>query len=715
MIFRKLYHYAKAVANAENEVANPKNEVAALNGVLHNLRLIAQELEDDSSIRNSMRIDQINLCLGTLYKINGLVSNFDKSKDKTTSNTIQKLKWPLRSSETKDLSSQVQKHRETLSLALSADSMTALLQSLSLQKDTMNHLRSIDKTLQRREIIESRITMDNDRQRILRNFFAVQPRDYLDTVLDLRHPTTGFWLIQSDTFQAWLRERGSRLWLSGIPSAGKTIFSGLIVEECFASMTANTVAYFYCDYKNQSSQTIVNIVSALAGQIAMKHESGFQLLKLYYESLHPRDQMGRQPKAKELVKLIHEMVSNIDDVRIVIDGLDECGEHTREATEWLYKLVCYPQSTISFLLLSRDDPAIRESLYDISWSHIEITAHTEDIEHYVRTEIEQRMTNNRLRIRSDSLKDLIVKQLISRAQGMYEKWLFLRQHLLTNSSLTRFRWVSCQLDHLCELTSDSQRRQALEKLPETLHETYERILLRIKKPTLPLVIRTLQWLVYGSPKLRAEALLEALSIDDESKILDFEARPTEDDLQFYCSSFIRRTGEYFELAHFTVQEFFQNLDMEASHLSALRITPATTNLLASRCLSYLTSPVFDQAPPENVDDLISFREQYPFHAHAVIAWAKYMAGHWTEPKLVKLYEELFNPEKTINFVLYIFHRLMDSSITSGSDYTTSYHVNIYGLIQDAQFRPLHAAAIFGLKPLCQWLMQKNCDIGMKSR
>ncbi|KAH7123881.1 hypothetical protein B0J11DRAFT_324253 [Dendryphion nanum] len=695
VVFRRLYQFAKSAAGAEKEVVALKNEVASLTGVLHNLHVIAQELEDDSTIHNAIRIDHVKSCLATLYKIKSLLAKVDFPKDKTISRAIQKVKWPIKASETKTLSLEVHKHREVLSLALSADSMAVLLQSLSSQKDIVKHLDRIDKMLQKGERNELCISLDSERKSILRAFFTVEPRHYLETVLDLRHPTTGFWLEQHDTFQTWLHVAGSKLWLTGIPGAGKTVFSGLIIQECFAVMGPDTaVAYFYCDYKNKLSQDIVNIFSAISGQIAMKHEPSFLLLKQFYESLHLRDHMERKPKAAELIKLIHEMATGLDDVRIIIDGLDECGDQTRQAAGCIQELVS-SQANISLVLLSRDDPDIRDTLKDLSWSHIEITAHTEDIEHYVRSEIKQRMKDNRLRVRSNQLKDLIVEQLITRAQGM-------------------FRWVSCQLDFLCELPTDSERRRALGKLPESLSETYERILLRIKKPAVPLVVKTLQWLVHGSSKLSTEALLDALSIDDESDTLDIEARPTEDDLMAHCSSLVRRTGTHLELAHFTVYEYIQTLDTSNSFLYQFRMTSDTRMTLATRCLRYLCSPTFDQLPPSTIDEFFSFRECYPFHAYAANAWSNHMHIDWAHPEFIQSCHQLFDPSKTLNFILYFCHRMMNESISQESDQINFYYSNTSIMIRDNAFRPLHAAAILGLEHLCRWLVEQNCDLEARS-
>ena len=59
-----------------------------------------------------------------------------------------------------------------------------------------------------------------------------------------------------------------------------------------------------------------------------------------------------------------------------------------------------------------------------------------------------------------------------------------------------FRWVSCQLDYLCDLADDAARRAALNQLPIGLDETYQRILSRLKpksKQTQDMVQKVLWW------------------------------------------------------------------------------------------------------------------------------------------------------------------------------------------------------------------------------
>src|SRR6266699_2613262 len=81
-----------------------------------------------------------------------------------------------------------------------------------------------------------------------------------------------------------------------------------------------------------------------------------------------------------------------------------------------------------------------------------------------------------------------------------------------SESSDRFRWIFCQLEVLRQCLPSSVRR-TLRELPESLDETYERILKEIKKPNRDLARRVLQCLVVATRPLRVAELAEVLAVD----------------------------------------------------------------------------------------------------------------------------------------------------------------------------------------------------------
>jgi hypothetical protein len=80
----------------------------------------------------------------------------------------------------------------------------------------------------------------------------------------------------------------------------------------------------------------------------------------------------------------------------------------------------------------------------------------------------------------------------------------------------RFRWVFCQLKVLRQCFPSSVR-SILAELPESLDETYERILLQIPKSNRVYAHRLLQCLVVAVNPLSVEELAEVLAIDFSAK------------------------------------------------------------------------------------------------------------------------------------------------------------------------------------------------------
>lgn len=81
--------------------------------------------------------------------------------------------------------------------------------------------------------------------------------------------------------------------------------------------------------------------------------------------------------------------------------------------------------------------------------------------------------------------------------------------------LYRFRWVYCQLDNLRRCLPSSIRK-ALNELPTTLDDTYERILLGIPKQRRQHARRLFQSMVGAIRPLRVEELAELFAIEFDS-------------------------------------------------------------------------------------------------------------------------------------------------------------------------------------------------------
>jgi ankyrin repeat protein len=94
--------------------------------------------------------------------------------------------------------------------------------------------------------------------------------------------------------------------------------------------------------------------------------------------------------------------------------------------------------------------------------------------------------------------------------------LFLCTALLT-SNCSRFRWVACQLAELSKCLKASSLRNALQELPKTLDETYDRILTRIPDEYCNEAHSILQWIAYSACPMSLSEVAEAIVINPQSQ------------------------------------------------------------------------------------------------------------------------------------------------------------------------------------------------------
>ncbi|KZL87691.1 ankyrin repeat protein [Colletotrichum incanum] len=309
---------------------------------------------------------------------------------------------------------ELSQHKENINLALSANTMDAILRLLAQEG---RHAEEIHAQVKETREIVSRIHQDSQRARVLEYFLKYNPQQNYEMSRRLRHPSTGLWLTRLPEFQHWLYTPDSRLWLKGIPGAGKTVLAGSIIEAALGQSTEMTpLAFFFCDYKNTNTHNPEVVLGSLVYQLAIQKEEAFNMLEQLYQELHPPRGLPRPASTRALERLVKDMVNMYDHVYMVVDGLDECGKLTEEVFEILSD-VSEGTKNVSMALLSRDKDHIRDRL-DSRFIPVEIIAHKEDITEYVASEIEERIRNRKLHIDSAELKREILHGLIDGAKGM---------------------------------------------------------------------------------------------------------------------------------------------------------------------------------------------------------------------------------------------------------------------------------------------------------
>jgi hypothetical protein len=171
------------------------------------------------------------------------------------------------------------------------------------------------------------------------------------------------------------------------------------------------VAYFYFDYREQSTQTPFAFVSCLLRQILYRCHSLPNAALPLYGRLREKKPL---PTWKELTRTLVDVCNEVANLFLVFDALDECDEDTnRGATLEVLKDVA--ESSARLFITSRPQCLdINRALG--ACPQVVVEATREDIQEFVTRKIDE---SARMKpIIQGQLRNLVIKTIVDKSQGM---------------------------------------------------------------------------------------------------------------------------------------------------------------------------------------------------------------------------------------------------------------------------------------------------------
>jgi Cdc6-like AAA superfamily ATPase len=213
----------------------------------------------------------------------------------------------------------------------------------------------------------------------------------------------------------WVDGRERTLICPGIPGAGKTVMSSIVVDylrNYFGDKDRIGIACLFCSYKSRNEQTSADLIASLLKQLVQEQPLLPEIVKALHEIHCRRD---TRPSFNELSKALRSVVDSYSRVFFVINALDELTNTDRTRKHLLHEISeLQNQTRISLFATSRPIPEI-EKEFQGSVS-LEIRATDENVGNYLDGHISQLPS---FISRSRDLKEEIKSEIIKAVNGMY--------------------------------------------------------------------------------------------------------------------------------------------------------------------------------------------------------------------------------------------------------------------------------------------------------
>ncbi|KAH9060258.1 hypothetical protein EDB87DRAFT_1831520 [Lactarius vividus] len=417
----------------------------------------------------------------------------------------------------------------------------------------------------------------NNIKQLLRTWLSpADPSTNHNIARKAQHKGTAVWFFQGSIFIEW-KSIGSLLWVHGKPGSGKSVICSSVIQEIMAVCEAGSaiMAYFYFDFRDLKKQSCHDLLLSLVSQLSTRSSPCCDILRHVYKT---HEDGTRQPSDDTLKECLKEMLRLLarGPTFVVLDALDECPDSPGipspryEVLQLVKELIDLRLQGLHICATSRPEVDIRAVLDPLAPRSVSLhnqTGQQKDIADYVRNVVNLSPSAEMRRWRADD-RNLV------------------------------FRWVFCQLDTLRHCFPSNLRR-FLDELPESLDETYERILRGINKAHKDNARRLLQCLAVAVRPLRVEELAEILAFDFQGSSPggipklkdDWRWDDQEEAVLSTCSSLITivpdRGSRVVQFSHFSVKEYLMsprlaqsNEDVSSFHIDL----DAAHTILAQACL-----------------------------------------------------------------------------------------------------------------------------------
>ncbi|KAL6406233.1 hypothetical protein AUP68_10402 [Ilyonectria robusta] len=510
--------------------------------------------------------------------------------------------------------------------------------------------RVLDKASRTEERIENMSSnLDKKDDRAILNWitsfdYGPQQSDFFKR----RQPGTGEWLLHSEEYQTWLKASKKTLFCPGIPGAGKTILTSVVIQDLtvrFSEDASIGITYIYGNFQRQGEQKVDNLLASLLKQLAESQSS----LPGSVRDLYDHHKTKRtQPLLDEISRTLQSVAAMYSRIFIVVDALDELQAYGGCRTKFLSEMFSLQAKTEANLFATSRPNLEIEKEFKGCISR-EIRASGEDVRKYLDAGISQGESSI---LKRRDLQEDVTAGIVNAVDGI--------------TALRNLPKGSRAYDRAYQEAMDRLERQG----PKSVEFAKQ----------------VLSWITRAKRPLTTTELQHALGVEVGESKLDEENLPHIEDMVSVCAGLVTVDEEsgIIRLVHYTTQEYFERAQE--------RWFPDVETDITKTCVTYLSFSIFESGFCQVYDELqerLTLNQLYDYAAHN---WGHHARKALTLPRAVVDFLECEAKVQASSQVLMTHNR-----------WSPNYSREVL-----RQMTGLHLAAYFGIQEAVNVLLYRYC-------
>ncbi|KAK4244073.1 ankyrin repeat-containing domain protein [Corynascus novoguineensis] len=457
----------------------------------------------------------------------------------------ERLKGAFLEKKTRETVENLQRQCRTLNSLMAVDSLVLTARIHSEVRKARKEQQGWQEDWENKSVLDWVTTVD----------YSSQQSDFIRR----RQAGTGQWLLESKEYQQWIGTAKQTLFCPGIPGAGKTIQTSIVVDDLqvrFRDDVYVGIAYVYCNFRRHADQKVENLVSSLIRQLSQDQSSLPECLRILYDK-----HKGRiRPSLDELSKVLQTVGNLFSRIFIVIDALDECRLSDDSRSKFLTEI---------FALQSKTGA----NIFTTSRFILDIT---ERFKHDLSLEI-----------RALDLHKEIITKIVQVVDGMF---------LLASVKAVR---AALETLHTGSQAYDHAYNDVMDRIEGQLKDQEQ------------LAKQVISWITCAKRPLSTTELRHALGVEVGETELDPDNIPLVEDIVSVCVGLITVDEEsnIIRLVHYTTQEYFER--------TWKRWFPNAQVDITDICATYLSFSSFESGScrtDAEFEDRLRFNRLYDYAA-----------------------------------------------------------------------------------------------------